>query len=198
MIKTTEVNIITIETAKPNNNHLTNYQIDYIKNVLEKSLPTGSNVCISRSKLFESIKDILGLNIEQYQFERAITTAIREKKIEGFATKHGRNGGICRLDALTKVKLKNLKTCTVTIQNILYFVKASETQMLTLISELGGTPSQNDDSIYINNKAYKLPASIDSFKMLKTIINILYGAKRLSDNKSVEINTAMEKHDCVY
>lgn len=73
---------------------LTDDQIKYIQKVLEQSCV--GKFCISRSRLFDELKEPLKLKIEKYQFERIITKAIKEERIVGFRTKPGRNGGICK------------------------------------------------------------------------------------------------------
>ena len=73
---------------------LTEEQISAITEILDRSCV--GNICVSRSQLYSELKEPLQLDMELYQFEKAITTAIKNDVIKGFETRAGRSGGICR------------------------------------------------------------------------------------------------------
>lgn len=85
---------IVIKPAQDKVDDLTDDQINYIQKVLEYSCV--DKFCVSRSRLFDELKEPLNLKMEKYQFERTITRAIKNGRIVGFRTKPGRNGGICK------------------------------------------------------------------------------------------------------
>lgn len=74
---------------------LSDEQIAFIQRVLEKSCM--DKVCLSRSRIYEELKELMGIgSMEKHQFEKAITAAIKKGRIKGFKTKKGAYGGICR------------------------------------------------------------------------------------------------------
>lgn len=83
----------------------TEKQLEGIQNVLENSC-TG-RFCISRSKLYESVRDHLNITLEEYRFEREITKAIKSGKLKGFETRPGKGGGICKAGVFDKPEEKH-------------------------------------------------------------------------------------------
>jgi len=99
-------NVISLK-IKPDkfDSELTEKQLDGIQSVLENSC-TG-RFCISRSKLYESVKDLLGITLEKYRFEREITKAIKNGSLKGFETRPGKSGGICKAGVFDKSEQKH-------------------------------------------------------------------------------------------
>ena len=173
---------------------LSDEQIIYIQKVLETSCQ--GEVCISRARLFDELKKPLKLTIEQYQFEQALTQAIKNKRIVGFETRSGRNGGVCRLGAFAKhdaaQKQKRIKKprksrhCLVTVNDNTYNVPISESQACGFImTVLNGLPANDGKAnVYINNGAYRIPNTIKTIDVLKDyLLNICKGEEKTSANR---------------
>lgn len=147
--------------------------LKFIRAVLEKSCINDN--CISKAKLYSEIKKPLSLKLEKYQFEQAISNAIKNNKIPGFAIKRGAFGGICRVaysGSKNTAATKKVR-CNITLSNskAIGFM-AVESKVIKVITEVfKGTPAANGDgSLFVNNHAYKLPKNIDSEYILEFII----------------------------
>ncbi len=83
-----------------NTKALTDSTLEVIKKILEESCV--GEVCVRRSVIYEAVKQHITLDAEQYQFEQALTYAIKNNLLPGFETRSGRAGGICRAGAFSK------------------------------------------------------------------------------------------------
>jgi hypothetical protein len=135
-------------------NLLSDRDIAYIQKVLEQSC-TGE-ICLSRSHLYETLKTPMNLQIEQYQFEQAITAAIKSRRIVGFETRSGRTGGICREGAFSKKS-----TCIIGIGDLLYEAPISSSQVHTFITTVLNAIPGHSGNVKINNIKYILPSSME-------------------------------------
>ncbi len=167
-----EIPIIVPNKSLSSKESLTEDHLKFILAVLEKSCV--NNLCISKTKLYAEIKKPLNLKIEKYQFEQAITEAIRNKKISGFEIKRGAFGGICRSGCNNSKAASKKIRCTVTLTNktsVMFL--AAESKVIKLITEtFKGTPATDGDgSLFVNNKAYKIPKSINSEYILEFLIS---------------------------
>jgi hypothetical protein len=165
------------KVKKPPEELLTLKQTEYIQFILEQSC-TGK-ICLSRSYLFEQLKEPLKLQIEQYQFEQAITAAIKSGKITGFKTRTGRSGGICRVEAF--VNKKNI--CSIIFAGNVYNV-SSENQMYGFItSVLNAKPATaNRGNIHINNIGYKIP-SINTKQIIENFLINVCNAEKIETSE---------------
>lgn len=176
--------VLVIQPKKNNEQFITDEQWNYIQKVLEESCQGA--VCISRERLFEELKGPLKLLMEQYQFEQAITQGIRNKRITGFETRSGRNGGICRAgafkkqDEARKIKKRTRKKrfCTVTVGEKTFHVPIYESQALAFLSVLKANPANNGKgNIYINDSAYDIPSTIGTADVLEKFLTELCKAR---------------------
>lgn len=167
-----EIPIIAPNKICAQKNLLSDNDVKFIKAVLEKSCI--DNVCINKAKLYAEVKKPLGLKIEKYQFEQAITNAIKNKRIQGFEIKRGAYGGICKAgNSSPKTIIKKIK-CSVTLSNkkTITFM-AVESKVIKLITEqFKATAATNGDGdLFVNNHVYKLPQNVNSEKILEYMIS---------------------------
>lgn len=167
-----EIPIIIPNKITQSKDCLSEDNIKFIHDVLDKSCV--NDACISKSKLYAEVKKPLGLKIEKYQFEQAITNAIKNKKIPGFEIKRGAYGGICRLGYNVPKTISKKIKCSITLSNkkIITFM-AVESKVIKLITDTFKAKAavNGDGSLFVNNRAYKLPKDIDSEYILEFIVN---------------------------
>ena len=158
-------------------NLLSNEDVSYIQKVLEQSCI--GNICLSRARLYGELKEPMNLKIEQYQFEQAITAAIKAKRIIGFETRSGRTGGICRTGAFSKKA-----SCTITVGDVLYDAPISENQVHSFITTVLNAIPGYSGNVSINKIKYILPSNME--KVLSNYIVNIYSGKII--NEKININ----------
>src|SRR3990167_3722489 len=92
-------------------------------------------VCISRVKIYESLKDQLNCDIDEYNFCQTLSELISNKTIKGYEIRKGRTGGVHKeglysdhdIRRQKKIKerndKKNQKTIQLKIDNNCYTAK---------------------------------------------------------------------------
>lgn len=146
---------------------LTDEQIKYIAAVLDKSCI--NDACVTRASLYEAVKGDLGLKLEQYQFEQAITHALKTKRLKGFASKTGRYGGIGRASSIKRIKTKQ-KSCSITIHGKTYKTTFSERKLVKLVENVLKGKKAESGNVVINNKIFNVQHSVVSHEALKNLI----------------------------
>lgn len=163
-------NIIKVQPKRIKKDHLHLLSVDdlsYIQKVLEQSCI--GDVCLSRSQLYEELKGPMKLDIEQYQFEQALTSAIKNKRIIGFETRSGRTGGICRVGAFSKKS-----SCTIAIGAVIYDVPVPEEQANLFLTQVLNAIQSYTGNIVINQTKYILLGSLEKY-FINYIIKICSG-----------------------
>ena len=172
-------------TIKPNRKKkssphdiLTQAQLKQIHSVLDRYCV--GQTCISRSRLYEEIKGPLGLTIEQYLFEQAITAAIKTGRLKGFETRAGKHGGICRAGAFDdhdrqrKEKVAQRKPrkkyCAVTIDSIKHEVSLKPDKIEQFVVNILQGKKAKKGHIAIDSTEYILPDTINTSKLLKEFV----------------------------
>lgn len=156
-------------------------QIETIQKILDASC-VGA-VCISRASIFEEAKKHVEINMELYRFEQAITNAIREKKIKGYETKAGRNGGICKKGVFSNKEKKVVKhCCNITIENKTLKVSMAELAAIQLIEACNGKPAEKGDvNIFVNNLGYKIPDTLSTKDFLYNYLIKQFGGQAIHE-----------------
>jgi hypothetical protein len=73
---------------------LSNEQINILRSVLQELCTNGKT--IKRSDIFSKFEERVKSNLELYRFEQIVSKLIKDKIIEEYEIKVGRNGGISR------------------------------------------------------------------------------------------------------
>src|SRR5690606_26697925 len=146
-------------------------QVTLIQNILDE---TSLNGCLPKKILFECVLEHKSemFPMELYEFELLITKAIRSKTITGYDIRQGRGGGICREGFFTEKDsiIKN-KTLSITFKNKTFKISPSKKKFLSFIINSGSEGENGEGNLFINNKLYSIPESIDTFKFLEEILN---------------------------
>jgi hypothetical protein len=139
---------------------LTPTQLEAIKSVLESSCIGES--CINRDIVYSAvIANGTPINMEPYQFAKALTGVIKYGLVLGFETRKGRAGGICRRGAFENrdKQKKNRAKCSIRINGITYSVNVSVQTAVTFVTKVlnGVEAAQGDGNVLVNNLMFKIP-----------------------------------------
>lgn len=160
--------------VKPNKKpELDKNQIEYIQKVLEKSCI--DHVCISKAKLYSELKDVINLDIEQSAFEKWLTDAIKNGQLNGFESRVGKYGGICKKGAFDKNKI-----CTIELADgTIYETKTKESEVVWFILNTLDGKLSSTGTIKINKLSYNVSEKVNSFELFDTFLLDFCNAKKI-------------------
>lgn len=158
---------------------LTDLQLEIVSQHLKKYC-IGEK-CISRLVLYDNVKSFLDPQLTDYKFEQIISEYIKSGKLQGFTTRLGKKGGICRAGAFTERDNKKLekKYCNVSIGGKIYKVKLKKELLTFVTCVLGGQTSIGRGQLHINNSNFRLPTQAKPVDILENFVKVILNGKQI-------------------
>lgn len=143
--------------------NLDDIHIAEVKAILEQRCVERS--CVKRLDVFEELKVRLPeMKMEPYRFEKQISEALKDGRIEGYTTRPGKNGGICKDDAFGRKEF-------ITIGNKSF--EAPRINIEYLIERILGGKEDEAGNVRFRDKSYTLPKTIHAERLLEALIGFL-------------------------